>query len=92
MVLLLHSAIYALFMLLSPVLVVANWIEGRRHARRTSSGHTREHARELSRFETALTERSVARARRAPRALPDLAEVVQRASAPDSRLWERRDR
>jgi S-DNA-T family DNA segregation ATPase FtsK/SpoIIIE len=90
MVLLLHSAIYALFMLLSPVLVVANWIEGRRHARRSARGHTRDHARELARFETALREWALQERDARRRALPDLAEVVRRATAPDPRLWERR--
>ena len=89
MVVLLHSAVYALFMLLSPVLVAATWIEGRRHARRTASGHTREHARELSRFDAALTARQRQERDERRAQLPDLGEIVQRACAPDARLWER---
>jgi DNA segregation ATPase FtsK/SpoIIIE, S-DNA-T family len=90
MVVLLHSAVYALFMLLSPVLVAATWIEGRRHARRTASGHSREHMRELARFDAALTARQRQERDERRAQLPDLGEIVQRACAPDPRLWERR--
>ena len=50
MVVVLHSLIFALFMLLSPVLVVGGWWEQRRTSNRAARGQGHEHARELERF------------------------------------------
>ncbi len=90
MVIVLHNVIFALFILLSPVLVIGGWWEQRRHARRTARGHSREHARELERFRAALEARRTDELARRRAALPDPAELIRRAAAPDARLWERR--
>ena len=70
MVILLHNVIFALFMLLSPVLVVAagGSSAGRRAARRTV--HGREHSRELERFHAELRTRVPTSSRGAARRCP----------------------
>jgi S-DNA-T family DNA segregation ATPase FtsK/SpoIIIE len=90
MVVVLHSIIYALFMLLSPVLVIGSWLEQRRHAKRSSRGDQREHAEKLETFRRQLSDRQAQALERARAGFPDLAETLRRATAPDPRLWERR--
>jgi S-DNA-T family DNA segregation ATPase FtsK/SpoIIIE len=90
MVVVLHNIIYALFMLLSPVLVVGSWLEQRRHAKRSSRGEQREHAQKLETFKRELSDRQAQGLERARAGHPDLAEIQRRATAPDPRLWERR--
>ena len=90
MVIVLHNMIFALFMLLSPVLVIGGWWEQRRHARRTARGHSREQTRELERFREELGRAPRDELARRRAALPDPAELMRRATAPDARLWERR--
>ena len=90
MVVVLHNVIFALFMLLSPVLVIGGWWEQRRNANRTASGQGREHARELERFRTELRAAHGDELSRRRIGLPDTAELIHRAVGPDSRLWERR--
>ncbi|HEY3728743.1 MAG TPA: FtsK/SpoIIIE domain-containing protein [Solirubrobacteraceae bacterium] len=90
MVVVLHSIIYALFMLLSPVLVIGSWIEQRRHARKSSRGEHRDYQRKMVSFKREVTQRQAEELVRRREAFPDLAEVLRRACAPDPRLWERR--
>ena len=90
MVVVLHNIIYALFMLLSPVLVVGSWLEQRRHSRRSSRGSQREYAQKLSDFRAEIERRQVRELARRREAFPDLSEIDRRATAPDPRLWERR--
>ncbi len=90
MVIVLHSIIYALFMLLSPVLVIGSWLEQRRQASRSSRGDERDFQRQLATFRRQVAERQAAELRRRRDAFPDMAEILRRATAPDPRLWERR--
>jgi S-DNA-T family DNA segregation ATPase FtsK/SpoIIIE len=90
MVVLLHSIIYALFMLLSPVLVIGSWIEQRRQVSRSARGGRREYERALAQFGDAVARRRGEELAWLRDTHPDLAEVVRRAQAPDPRLWERR--
>jgi S-DNA-T family DNA segregation ATPase FtsK/SpoIIIE len=90
MVLVLHSIIYALFMLLSPVLVIGSWLEQRRQTSRSSRGERREYAHKLEDFRRQVAKRHADELARRRESYPDLAEIVRRASAPDPRLWERR--
>ena len=50
MVVLLHSILYALFMLLSPILVVGSYIEQRRNNKRSSRGDQREFQQAMDTF------------------------------------------
>jgi DNA segregation ATPase FtsK/SpoIIIE, S-DNA-T family len=90
LVIVLHNILFALFMLLSPILVIGSWLENRRFARRTAQGHTREQVQQLARFRDEVAERHDAELARLRAGLPDPAEVLRRATAPDPRLWERR--
>ena len=90
MVVLLHNIIYALFMLLSPILVLGNYLEQRRQNKRSSRGDQRSYRAALDRFRAEVSGRRSAERDRLREAFPDLAEIVHRASAPDPRLWERR--
>jgi S-DNA-T family DNA segregation ATPase FtsK/SpoIIIE len=90
LVIALHNILFALFMLLSPILVVGSWLENRRFASRTAQGHTREQATQLARFRELVAERHATELARLRATLPDPAEILRRATAPDPRLWERR--
>jgi S-DNA-T family DNA segregation ATPase FtsK/SpoIIIE len=90
MVVLLHSILYAAFMLLSPVLVIGNYWEQRRSASSATRGDQREYARKMETFTRDLAQRQADALVRERRSFPDLAEITRRAAAPDPRLWERR--
>jgi DNA segregation ATPase FtsK/SpoIIIE, S-DNA-T family len=90
MVIVLHNILFALFMLLSPVMVVGNWLESRRQTGRETRGARRKHAEELERFTTEVSERAGAVITHLRESLPDPAEIVRRATDPSPRLWERR--
>jgi len=90
MVVVLKNIIFALFMLLSPVLVVGSWLEQRRHASQSSRGDRREYDRKLQQFRRQVAELQTEALERRRAAFPDLAEISRWATAPDPRLWERR--
>ena len=90
MVLLLHSLYFALFMLLSPVLTIGGYWEQRRRAKKESSGHGREHKAELEQFQRELARRRDEELERLRVTLPDMAELLARATGPEPSLWERR--
>ncbi len=90
MVVVLHNIIYALFMLLSPILVLGNYLEQRRQNQRSSRGEERSFRESLDRFAVDVSSRRTAERDRLRAGFPDLAEIVHRAVAPDPRLWERR--
>lgn len=80
----------ALFALLSPVMVIANWVEDRRRVRRERREGTQELSKDLAVFASALDQASAAETSRRRIAYPDPAEAMHRALRPTSRLWERR--
>jgi S-DNA-T family DNA segregation ATPase FtsK/SpoIIIE len=90
MVILLKNIIFALFMLLSPVLVIGSWLEQRRTAKKTSRGDRREYEQKMTSFRREVAQRQQDALTRLRDAFPDVAEIGRRASAPDPRLWERR--
>jgi len=90
MVILLKNILFALFCLLSPVMVIGSWLEQRRQASRTSRGDRREYEQKMKAFKRDVAQRQADELTRRREAFPDLAEVVRRATAPDPRLWERR--
>ncbi|MPY93895.1 MAG: hypothetical protein GEV08_12770, partial [Acidimicrobiia bacterium] len=82
--------LFAVLPLMSPVLAVAAWWQGRRHVARVSRREWARHAAEVATLERALAA-SGAQEQRRRRALGgDLAETVRRACLPSARLWERR--
>ncbi|HET9105013.1 MAG TPA: FtsK/SpoIIIE domain-containing protein [Solirubrobacteraceae bacterium] len=90
MVVLLHSILYALFMLLSPILVIGSYIEQRRNNKRNSRGEQREFQHAMDVFRREVVDRQRHELRRRREAHPDQADITRRAQAPDPRLWERR--
>ena len=90
MVILLKNILFALFCLLSPVMVIGSWLEQRRQASRTSRGDRREYDQKMKAFKRDVATRQEEELARRRAAFPDLAEIARRATAPDPRLWERR--
>ena len=90
MVLVLKNILFALFCLLSPVMVIGSWFEQRRQATRTSRGDRREYDDKMKAFRRDVATRQEEELTRRRESFPDLAEITRRAVAPDPRLWERR--
>ena len=67
MVVLLHSILYALFMLLSPILVIGSYIEQRRNNKRASRGDQREFQQAMDTFRREVVDRQRQELRRPPR-------------------------
>ncbi|MGH3812245.1 MAG: FtsK/SpoIIIE domain-containing protein [Pseudonocardiaceae bacterium] len=84
------SAMYALFALLSPIMLVGNWVEGRRRGKQTSRQESARFAADLEAFCSQLEQRRIQATVRTREELPDPSEVLRRATAPSVRLWERR--
>jgi S-DNA-T family DNA segregation ATPase FtsK/SpoIIIE len=81
---------YALFMLLSPVMMIGNWVEGRRHGKKVSQTESARFDQGLDAFRHELTQRQATAIARARVLRPDPSEVLRRASRPSVLLWERR--
>jgi DNA segregation ATPase FtsK/SpoIIIE, S-DNA-T family len=81
---------FALFLLLSPVMAVGNWVAGRRQAAAEDRANDRAYRRALGQLDRDLRAASAAERARREVLLPDLAEVVRRVHAPSSQLWQRR--
>ncbi|MCU4184691.1 FHA domain-containing protein [Acidiferrimicrobium sp. IK] len=90
MVVAFHSAMYALFTLMSPMMLLGNWWESKQRAGRSLRRDTRRFDEDLGRFDAALDAAVAAEAARRRALLPDLAEVLRRADAPSVQLWQRR--
>ena len=90
MVVVLGSWRYAAFMALSPLLVLATTVSGRRRVRRERRRDDRARRAAVDALHRDLA--AAAATERAARweVLPPAAEVARRASAPSTRLWERR--
>ena len=80
----------ALFALLTPIMMIGNWIEDRRRVKRERKRGGADFRRRLAALEVELTQAQVAERERQLALLPDPAEVVRRAERPSTRLWERR--
>ncbi|MDG4772847.1 FtsK/SpoIIIE domain-containing protein [Solwaraspora sp. WMMD792] len=92
MVWLFQSYLYFMFVVLSPVMGVANWIGGRRTNRREAVKSRRRYGARLRRTYRAI-HRAVRHERRVRNhTVPDPATVALIATGPGSRLWERRRR
>ena len=82
--------VYALFMLLSPAMMIGNWVEGRRTGKKVSQAESARFAQGLGAFRDELTQRQAMATARARASRPDPSEVLRRASGPSVLLWERR--
>jgi S-DNA-T family DNA segregation ATPase FtsK/SpoIIIE len=79
-----------LFALLSPVMMIANWVEDRRARRRELTSSTRADAEAEAGFRRLVQRAHTAELGRSRRAHPDIAELICRASTWSPQLWERR--
>ena len=85
-----YGPTFALFALLSPIMLVGNWVEGRRRGQQTSRQEAARFATDLETFRSQLEQQRTRETARTRQELPDPSEVVRRAMAPSMRLWERR--
>ena len=90
MVLLLRDLRFALFGLLSPVMVIGNWLSGRRRVRREREGDVRTHRDAMQTLRKELTTAVETEQARRRSLGPDLLEIRRRVELPSSALWERR--
>ena len=87
---LLYSPYMALFALLSPLMMAANWLDNRRRNRADRRRSSRRAQASLARFQTAAEAAHAAEARRCRELHLNLCEAVRRIRQPSVRLWERR--
>src|SRR5262249_8864848 len=85
-----HSVLYAMFALLSPVMVAGNWWESKHRSSKALRTSTRNYARDLVAFEAAVSEAWHREVEHRRATTPSLAEVARRARLPSVHLWERR--
>jgi S-DNA-T family DNA segregation ATPase FtsK/SpoIIIE len=90
MVLIMGSIRFALFALLSPVMLLVNTVSGRRRASSLDRTNAAAHRVETTRFASEVRDSATSETARRWELLPSIAEVLQRAEQPSSRLWERR--
>ncbi len=81
---------FALLALLSPVMALASWFEGRRRVGSERRRDARRYAVALESYRSALVRAAHAEVERRRDVLPHPAEIVRRATEPSIRLWERR--
>ncbi len=84
------NGMFLIFMLLSPILAVASWLEDRRRARKQRTTTAKEFAEAIVAFRAAVSAAHASEVRRRRAAVPDIAETIRRARAPSAQLWERR--
>lgn len=90
MVALYQNPRFALFALLSPVMAVANWVSGRRRAKKAERSGAVDFDTAVAVLDRSLAHRADAETRRRRARTPDPVEVARRAAQPSTRLWERR--
>ncbi len=81
---------FALFMLMSPVMLIGNYVATKRRAKKEHASEDREFRRALVRLREELAVRIRDEVARREQLDPDLVEVVRRAEAPSTALWQRR--
>ncbi len=86
----LYSPYMALFALLSPLMMGANWFDNRRRDRTQRRRSLRRSQASLREFQAAAEAAHAAETRRRRNLHPHLAEAVRRIRQPSVRLWERR--
>jgi S-DNA-T family DNA segregation ATPase FtsK/SpoIIIE len=84
------SALYGLFMLMTPVMIVGQWMSDRRHGKVSHQRAMREYKQKLTELEPTIDAQRVADEAQRRDAAPDPALVLLTATGPRRRLWERR--
>ncbi len=75
---------------LTPVMAVANAVDGKRKGRKTERSEKERFAKEMVDFRERLTEAADTERARRELACPDPAEISRRVALPSTMLWERR--
>jgi len=86
----LYNPLFALFALLSPVMVLASWWENRRRDRKMSLANHRRTRAVQRQLAAAAQQWASVHGLWLRRRFPDPAEVIGRTTLPSVRLWERR--
>jgi DNA segregation ATPase FtsK/SpoIIIE, S-DNA-T family len=86
----LKNALFALFMLMSPVMVIGQWISERRHGRSSYKRGMKDYRRAMAGLDGTITAARAADEALRREAAPDPAQVLLTATGPRRRLWERR--
>ncbi len=81
---------YGLFMLMSPVMIIGQWMSDRRHGRSSYKKAMREYRQRWAELEDVIAAARVAEEAQRRHDAPDPAEVLLTATGPRRRLWERR--
>jgi DNA segregation ATPase FtsK/SpoIIIE, S-DNA-T family len=81
---------FAIFMLLSPIMAIGNYVTGRRRQTKERRAGGKAHAEALARFGEDLVTAAATERDRLEAVLPDLPEVVRRAHRRSTQLWQRR--
>jgi DNA segregation ATPase FtsK/SpoIIIE, S-DNA-T family len=89
LVLVIHNVQFLLFMLLSPVMLLSNYVTQRRGGAKSYQEQVRAHDLALDRAETALASALQQETESRRRAGPDPASLAAVAAGPWSTLWER---
>ncbi len=90
MSLILKNPIYLMFAAMSPLMVLGNWITGRRQGRTSHRSQLAEHRARVAAIEADIAETIVLERHDRRVAAPDPAELLMVATGPRARLWERR--
>lgn len=90
MVALYQNPRFAMFALLSPIMAVANWVSGKRRAKKAKLTGAVDFTAAVAALDHQLAERARSERERRRRRIPDPVEVARRARQPSTRLWERR--
>ena len=81
---------YGLFMLMSPVMIIGQWMSDRRHGRSSYKKAMRDYRQRWAELEDVIAAARVAEEAQRRHDAPDPAEVLLTATGPRRRLWERR--
>ncbi|QOW64675.1 FtsK/SpoIIIE domain-containing protein [Rothia terrae] len=90
MVMLMGSFRYAAFALLSPVVMIATWFEGKHRYKKELAAEEERFAKALEDFKKDLEKAATIERSRRQELTPDNATVMRRSSLPSTELWQRR--
>lgn len=90
MALMWHQAYFLMFAVMSPVMMVGNWLSNRRNGVKTHRQALKEHAAEVAEIRAAISRSATRETALRRQACPDPSDLAQAATMPTRGLWERR--
>jgi len=91
MVAILKDLRFAMFALLSPVMAVGMWAEGKRRHKKNLAEEKERFEKAIGQFQDEIRTAAAAETARRHRMIPDPATVVRRPALPTTSLWQRRE-